>query len=103
MLNFSVIVRGFVIILSPVFNIMSGLCWELPVSPFIIFHNALFLFLADKMSLSASLSLSLSFFFFLLLSLSHRSFDNSECTLKISWGGSWVFLCYIVITVCFLI
>jgi len=71
MLNFSVIVRGFVIILSPVFNIMSGLCWELPVSPFIIFHNALFLFLADKMSLSASLSLSFFFCFFCHFPIDH--------------------------------
>ena len=55
MLNLSAIIWGFVIILTPVFIIILDNRWELPVSLFIMFHNALFLFLADKMSLSTSL------------------------------------------------
>ena len=55
MLNLSVIILGIVIIFTPVFIIIVDTWWELPISLFIIFHKALFLFLADKMSLSASL------------------------------------------------
>jgi len=50
MLNLSVIICGFVIILTLVFIIILDAWWELPISLFIIFHKALFLFLADKMS-----------------------------------------------------
>jgi len=66
-----------VIVLSPVFIVMLGLCRELLVSLFINFHNILFLSVADDIILSASL-------FLRLLSLFYISFDNSECTLRIS-------------------
>ena len=66
------------IILSPVFIVMLGFCRELLVSLFINFHNILFLSVAVDIILSASL------FFLRLLSLFYRSFDNSECTLRIS-------------------
>ena len=65
------------IVLSPVFIVMLGLCRELLVSLFINFHNILFLSVADDIILSASL-------FLRLLSLFYISFDNSECTLRIS-------------------
>jgi hypothetical protein len=52
MLNFSVIIRGFVTILFSVFIIILGNLRELPVSLFIIFQN--YLFLDEKLNLSAS-------------------------------------------------
>ena len=55
MLNLSAIIWRFVIILTPVFVIVLDNRWELPISLFIMFHNVLFLFLPDKMSLSTSL------------------------------------------------
>ena len=55
MLNLFAITWSFVIILTPVFVIILDNRLELPVSLFIMFHNAFFLILPDKISLSTSL------------------------------------------------